>query len=200
MRSCHYLQISYVEKQCCLLRIAQKGWENKWFASTDRSVFSFQKKVFAFQTVGLRFSRDCISIFVKGKLTAAPKHRKWIHRLQFLFKSGREAIASVAISLTVKVPGLEVPKSVYDYIDGHNATSCSIYGGVFGIILLLSVQTGVIKEEQLRTFFYPSIHQGCTPAPVLFTAMPTCISRVLEIQWAKHAFSQLIHVVHTLET
>jgi hypothetical protein len=102
---------------------------------------------------------------VKGKLTTAPKHRKIIHRWQFLVKSGREAI-----SLTVKVPGLEVPKSVYDYIDGHNATSCSIFGVLFGIIVLMSVQKGVIEEEE--PFFFQFI-RGRTPAPVLFTVMPT---------------------------
>ena len=75
-----------------------------WFC---RLAFSFRQ--FAFQTV--RISRD--SILKCGKLTASTNHRNIIHRWQFPFNSGLAAFDSEPMSLTVKLPGQEVPKPFY---------------------------------------------------------------------------------------
>jgi hypothetical protein len=58
----------------------------------------------------------------KPQLTIDIKSIGW----QYPFKSRLAAIASVSMSLTVKLAGLEVQKPFYGlYVYGHNATSCS---------------------------------------------------------------------------
>jgi hypothetical protein len=92
---CQYLKISYFEKQCCSLRIAQKL----------RNKVNFYRQIsILFSPVGICFPNGKATLFswmyfeICEMLTTAAvtNHRNIINRWQFPLKSGLTEIASVA--------------------------------------------------------------------------------------------------------